>query len=308
MKIFISHSSANEDYGDALVELLRGSGIKDDKIIFTSNTAYGIPPGCNIFDWLKLQISENPFVIYLLSEEYYKSVACLNEMGAAWIVENEHVMIFTPGFDIKCKEFQNGAIDPREIGFYLDNEDRLREFIQQLGQKFSISGSHVVINQQVKKYLKEVDAIKNSKTSNATVTTVITAPVSSTTTPKTADDIFSKFTDDIISRKLTDEELLLIQYMIDKGDVMLGLGWKMNGELVEIRKWAEKKAIKGSLSDGYSGAVGRLQMRKYMEISQKDFEGVIIEVKLVSEIETNLLDLPKEAFAVLSDVINSIKC
>ena len=68
MKIFISHSSANKDYGNALVELLRGIGITEDEIVFTSNTAYGIPIGQNIFNWLKSQITEKPFVIYLLSK------------------------------------------------------------------------------------------------------------------------------------------------------------------------------------------------------------------------------------------------
>lgn len=33
MKIFISHSSANKDYGNALVELLRGIGITEDEIV-----------------------------------------------------------------------------------------------------------------------------------------------------------------------------------------------------------------------------------------------------------------------------------
>ncbi len=47
----------------------------------------------NIFKWLKGRISEKPFVIYLLSPEYFSSVACLNEMGAAWVVENQHVAI-----------------------------------------------------------------------------------------------------------------------------------------------------------------------------------------------------------------------
>jgi|GEM_PF-5569670 len=51
MKIFISHASINKDYGTALVELLKGIGIDD--IIFTSNVAYGIPIGENIFNWLK---------------------------------------------------------------------------------------------------------------------------------------------------------------------------------------------------------------------------------------------------------------
>ncbi|NDY72253.1 hypothetical protein DO021_00105 [Desulfobacter hydrogenophilus] len=125
MKIFISHSSKNKDYGTLLVELLRNLGIREDEIIFTSNVAYGIPVGQNIFHWLKYQIEEKPFVVYLLSEQYYESIACLNEMGAAWIVENNHAAIFIPDFDLSSKEFQSGALDPREIGFHINDEERV---------------------------------------------------------------------------------------------------------------------------------------------------------------------------------------
>jgi hypothetical protein len=139
LKIFISHSSKNAAYGSALVDLLTGIGIGHESIIFTSETSYGIPVGRNIFHWLKDQISEKPFVIYLLSPEYYSSVACLNEMGAAWIVENQHAAIFTPNFDLHDSSFRNGALDPREIGFYINNEDRLTEFIESLRANFPIT-------------------------------------------------------------------------------------------------------------------------------------------------------------------------
>ncbi|MGN0245845.1 MAG: hypothetical protein ACI4DK_07760 [Lachnospiraceae bacterium] len=43
MKIFISHSSKDKIYGDLLVELLKGLGLRRDEIIYTSNDLYGIP-------------------------------------------------------------------------------------------------------------------------------------------------------------------------------------------------------------------------------------------------------------------------
>lgn len=125
MKIFISHSSKNASYGMALVELLTSIGIGHDKITFTSDASYGIPSGENIFNWLKGRISEKPFVIYLLSPEYFSSVACLNEMGAAWVVENQHIAIFTPTFDLGSENFQNSVLDPREMGFRLDDSERV---------------------------------------------------------------------------------------------------------------------------------------------------------------------------------------
>lgn len=156
MKIFISHSSKNKDYGEALVNLLTAVGVKDDEIIFTSNDAYGIPIGQSIFNWLKSRISEKPHVLYLLSPEYYGSVACLNEMGAAWVVENKHTMIFTPNFNLSSPEFLNGAIDPREIGFYINNHDKVIAFIETLRADFTISSNHVLISQKIRLFLETI--------------------------------------------------------------------------------------------------------------------------------------------------------
>ncbi len=38
-------------------------------------------------------------MIYHLSDNYYDSVACLNEMGAAWVVQNDYTVVGIPGFD-----------------------------------------------------------------------------------------------------------------------------------------------------------------------------------------------------------------
>ena len=55
----------------------------------------------------------------MLSSNYYKSVACLNEMGAAWVLQKQYQSILLPGF-----EFANikGAINSRNISFKLDDK------------------------------------------------------------------------------------------------------------------------------------------------------------------------------------------
>ncbi len=156
MKIFISHSSENAVYGRALVDLLTGVGVDHDNIIFTSDTSYGIPVGKNIFDWLRAQISDRPFVIFLLSPDYYSSVACLNEMGAAWVVENEHAAIFTPDFNLNDANFRNGALDPREIGFFINDEDRVTELIESLKLNFAITTKQAVITRKRREFLERI--------------------------------------------------------------------------------------------------------------------------------------------------------
>nr|WP_321980074.1 toll/interleukin-1 receptor domain-containing protein [uncultured Cohaesibacter sp.] len=159
MKIFISHSSNDAAYGRALVNLLTGVGVDHESIVFTSDAAYGIPVGKNIFDWLKEQIADRPFVIFLLSSDYYSSIACLNEMGAAWIVENQHTAIFTPIFQLDDARFRNGALDPREIGFYINDEDRVTEFIDSLRSNFTITDKQAVISRKRREFLDSIGSI-----------------------------------------------------------------------------------------------------------------------------------------------------
>jgi len=311
MKIFISHSSKNKDYGNALVELLRGVGINEDEIIFTSNNAYGIPIGQNIYNWLKSQMTEKPFVIYLLSKEYYASIACLNEMGAAWVIENENAMLFTPNFDLSSKEFQNGAIDPREIGFYINDEERLLSFIQHLDKYFSISKNAVIVNQKLKKYLEEVARIKENKTKTIPVLETfnnlktideflnkeIEKPITKVNEPsktesKNTNDLFSKLVSDILGGKLKNEEIILLHYVSETGRLKLMTGWQLKTEIDNIKVWEEIHEIDNILSRNYETVIRKFLIRGYLEVSAVTSSNNPKEVKLKSEIEAHILDIP----------------
>ena len=325
MKIFISHASANKEYGNALVELLRGIGIKEEEIIFTSNVAYGIPIGQNIFNWLKSQISEKPFVIYLLSKEYYASIACLNEMGAAWIIENEHAVIFTPNFDSSSREFQNGALDPREIGFHFNDDERLLSFIQQLGENFNVSKNPVIINQKLKHYIAHVNSITVEKKIDSNTRTVIatehtsevktvkeasaktepnvTKTVAAKTLTAVGNGIYSKFINEITAGKLKDEELILLHYIIETSKVKLMTGWQEDSELLAIREWENINEFNNTLSNNYSAVIRRFELRGYTEVSAVTASGNTKEVKLKSEIESNIVDLPNEVLEIISNTL-----
>lgn len=324
MKIFISHSSVNKDYGNALVELLRGIGIKEDEIIFTSNTAYGIPIAQNIFNWLKSQITEKPFVIYLLSKEYYSSIACLNEMGAAWVIENEHAMLFTPNFDLSSKEFRDGAIDPREIGFYINDEERLLSFIQHLENFFDVSKNAIIINQKLKKYLSEIEAIKGKLTTTNQIKTLpveklkdvepksVAEPKANCVTSAASalkkdveknDDLYSKFLTAILSGKLKDEELILISYLNETGRGKLMTGWQEHLEISNIKDWEDIKGIDNILSNNYDSAIRKIGLRGFTEVSAVTSGGNPKEVKLKSEIESNIIDLPEEIIDLFNNIL-----
>lgn len=159
-KIFISHSSKDAAYGQILVDLLKYIGLKREQIIFTSNPMYGIPINENIFDYLKSQLKNKMYVLYLLSDNYYSSVACLNEMGATWIVQNEYTPIFTPNFDFQNLNFLEGAIDPRQMGFSIDNKQRIIQFKNIVLDKFKLEMDELEWNDAFDKYIEKINKIK----------------------------------------------------------------------------------------------------------------------------------------------------
>ncbi|MBK0371302.1 toll/interleukin-1 receptor domain-containing protein [Flavobacterium agrisoli] len=318
MKIFISHSSKNKLYGDKLVDLLRNIGIKEDEIIFTSNTAYGIPIGQNIFNWLKSQITEKPFVIYLLSEEYYQSIACLNEMGAAWIIENKHAAIFTPNFNLSSKEFQSGALDPREIGFYINDEERILSFLQLISEDFEISKSHIIISQSVKKFISEVNDFKTeilkpllnkviqqeklvAKEEHKIVETAI-EPLKVISVKNT--DLYTKFTSLITLKKLKDDELILLHYIIETGRFKLMTGWQEQNEIDNIREWELINEIDNKLSRNYPSILKRFELRGFTEVSALTSSNNPKELKIKEEISNHLLDLPENVINIITENID----
>lgn len=302
MKILISHSSENKEYGNAIVELLRAIDIEANNIIFTSNSAYGIPAGENIFEWLKAKIEDKPLIIYLLSPEYYKSLACLNEMGAAWIVGNEHIALFTPEFNITCKEFRSGALDPRKIGFYLYDKEHLLSFIEKLHVQLNKNQRMAIINQCVDKFIENIRNISAANTTinkhtetNRKSPEYETKPTSAISEKlnESEESIYEEFINAVYNDKLSDIELILINYIIDNGTIDLGVGWKENEQIEHISTWETVNNIKPILSTSYKGAINLFKMRKYLIISEQTSYGNPRMVQLVPEIATNILNLPK---------------
>ncbi|MGG5370897.1 toll/interleukin-1 receptor domain-containing protein [Enterococcus sp. AZ196] len=100
-KVFISHSSKDSCYAVHFVELLKSFGFQEKDIFCSSDYSTGVNYGERIFERLKSELQYKPVMIYLLSKNYYKSVACLNEMGASWVMSDDHYPITLPHFDVK---------------------------------------------------------------------------------------------------------------------------------------------------------------------------------------------------------------
>lgn len=121
--LFISHSSANENVATNLVQLLRTIGFNNKNLFCSSVLGYDIKEGEDIYDTLASKFQDyNIFVIFLLSSEYYQSAACLNEMGATWVLKANYSTIVCPGFSIP--EIK-GAINPSKMAVVLGDNKRV---------------------------------------------------------------------------------------------------------------------------------------------------------------------------------------
>lgn len=88
------------------------------------------------------RIEKSNIVLFLLSEDYFKSVVCLNEMGASWVTKNEYYLFFVPGFDRNSREFMDCCINQKKMGITLNGANNcrqgLREFVKDLSSKMKL--------------------------------------------------------------------------------------------------------------------------------------------------------------------------
>lgn len=112
-KVFISHASKDVAAVEKIVQLLELIGFNKHTLFCSSIQPYGIPTSLDIYEYLKTQFHDfDAHVIFVLSNNYYDSVACLNEMGAAWVLSCSKTVMLLPGFSFHNIE---GAINPNDI-------------------------------------------------------------------------------------------------------------------------------------------------------------------------------------------------
>lgn len=156
--IFISHSSLDIDYVNVFVELLEDVGFRGKSLIFCSSVSgYGIPMGKHIYDYLKDQFNKDLHVIYVLSENYYNSPACLNEMGAAWVKSKKQTAILTPEFNYNQIK---GAIDASRIWVKLNDKYKINEFKDELINEFELKEiENDYWERRRDRYIEDIDKI-----------------------------------------------------------------------------------------------------------------------------------------------------
>lgn len=150
-KIFISHSSKDVEYVAQIVNLLDGMGLNQTQVFCSSLPGYGIPIDTNIFDYLRNQfLKYNLHVIFVHSDNYYKSPVSLNEMGAAWALRSAVTSILLPGFGL---EKMTGVVNNQSIAIKLDGQelelqDKLNQLYNKIVTQFGLTKKADIIWQQ----------------------------------------------------------------------------------------------------------------------------------------------------------------
>lgn len=162
-KIFISHSTDDRLIVEKFVTMLEQIGLKQEQLFCSSITGYGIPQGAgDLYDFIRNEMSnDNLFVIMMLSQNYYNSPVCLNEMGAAWIKQSEYQSILLPGF--QYSEIK-GAVNPGDMTFRLADKENRNYALNELKDRII---RHLRINDISQnrwerfrdKFLEEVDSM-----------------------------------------------------------------------------------------------------------------------------------------------------
>lgn len=137
-KIFISHSNEDNEYVGLFIQLLNNIGISKDKknILCSSYEGYNIPSDEKSCDFIEKEFNKNIWVVFMLSNNYYSSVSCLNEMGAAWVTKKDYISVILPDFNIQQI---NGAMDATKNGFYITDSEKLNSIKDRIIEIFNLA-------------------------------------------------------------------------------------------------------------------------------------------------------------------------
>lgn len=141
-KIFISHNTEDQNFGNALFDLIVALiGNDPQKIFYSSKPKYGVPNGGNIIETMKEQYEKNElYFIVISSPRYYNSPKSLNEMGAAWVLNSKYDVFLTKDNDISNLK---GVYDSSSIAIQVnqgqDTKDRLDMFAKDIVDFFNES-------------------------------------------------------------------------------------------------------------------------------------------------------------------------
>lgn len=162
--IFLSHCSLDKAFGDVIVSFLRALGVPNDCIVYTSHPLHKIPVGANIYDYLRCHINNNVHMVILWSNAYLDSPACMNEMGAGWVVQCDYTNMYVPDFSFGNPKYHECAVDSHKMGIVLNGDahckQSLIEFKNKIQELFNLSNDESASAYYIDNCIDELKALK----------------------------------------------------------------------------------------------------------------------------------------------------
>ncbi len=162
-KIFLSHRSVDSAYGDCIERLLVGIGVSNEQLIYSSHPLHKIPLNQNIYDYLRSNLQQHIFMIILWSNDYLESPACLNEMGAIWVMQSDYTNVYTPDFEFGNPKYHECAVDTRKMGAVLKGDKHckanMRELIDTICHYLSLAPDEQTIMHYLDTFMEEIKNI-----------------------------------------------------------------------------------------------------------------------------------------------------
>lgn len=160
--VFISHSSKDKDFVDALVNLLDDMGFTKETLFCSSVREYGIPLSGDIFDTIRgLFLEHDLYVIFIHSPRFYGSAVSLNEMGAAWVLKTDFCSFLTN--DMKFERMK-GVVNGGKLSIKVDDKEApklLNDLYKHLVTVFSLQ--EMGVNKWERKRDQFLQVVRNLK-------------------------------------------------------------------------------------------------------------------------------------------------
>jgi hypothetical protein len=158
--VFLSHSSSDVKYANALERFIISLGVRNEQLIYTSHALHKIPLDANIYDYLRNNIHRKIFMIILWSNKYLESPACLNEMGAAWVTQSDYTNIYVPNFSFGNPKYHECAVDVRKMGAVLNGDAHCKASMLELKNKilsfFKLTCDEATTQYVIDTFIKEI--------------------------------------------------------------------------------------------------------------------------------------------------------
>lgn len=103
IRLFLSHSHADQDIAAALVEAVEATMVPREQILCTShkNPRYREPENVEVSKYLRDHLTQSSCVIGLLTPKSMKSPWCLFELGGAWALATRTYPLLAGGLSQK---------------------------------------------------------------------------------------------------------------------------------------------------------------------------------------------------------------